>query len=641
MSTGALLFATGHFPPSGSAIVVQYAMTPPVQLSGNRSVTGVDMNWKIGGGLGLSLQGATSSASAQPATPVPLPPVNNEALQTNAGVPLIAQVYQLQHAPVVVGSETLQALSLILTRDHDYTIDYQTGQIRLLTNVIPMAPGNPVILVSYTPAQVATTGTGNAAMTATATYQTKKVNALTSYRQTDSGFTPFDAGTPIVNRAMQWSASYMPNTALTLTTTGDNSQLPLVNWPGSQIGATATQQYDRSYTLDFHPKDLPSLVFQQTTAQSSQIGHASVGNNSVSDNLSSTWTLKKMTATVTLNRTTSADTQAASSVSTTGSTPTTAASTFQNTMNSAAFMFGYHPGAHFDLSMNVSTNTLQSNTNAVNAFSHGNNIQANVTYHPKKTLSFNATYQGSNTSAVTDNTGAITSPPQQSSAMSVSSTWQTTHHVHVAVNYTAGKYNNGVVGGSSNNLYEPNTSTALAANVGWKVGNKTTLSGYGARQRYQETGGDAPSSDTMTGAGVKYEASKLTTVSVNVQRLQGATSDGVNQLWQTVGQTQQAQGGTPSEFGAPTLTGTSLTAISGNVVYRLGKKDDFSASGELLNGNGGAGDLHQCALGVGWHYHASDHLTYSVDAHHVQDTGTGNAGVNNDNQLRATLSVKF
>jgi hypothetical protein len=101
--------------------------------------------------------------------------VTDEQLPLQQGIPLNAQVVRVASAPVVGGSETVRAVSLTLIRNQDYTINYTTGEIRLLKQSYPSVTVIPALSVSYTVAPVTTAKSGNSAMVATATYNSKKV----------------------------------------------------------------------------------------------------------------------------------------------------------------------------------------------------------------------------------------------------------------------------------------------------------------------------------------------------------------------------------------------------------------------------------------------------------------------------------
>jgi hypothetical protein len=137
-------------------------------VAADRSVTGFDVNWQNGKGLGLNVQTATSSGSAAPVTLASAEMVTDEPVIAQTGIPLQRQVFRLRHTPIQAGSETIRALSRTLVRNQDYTLNYQTGELRLLTTTIPTASGEPTLYASYSSLPVTAKRAGNSAMTATA-----------------------------------------------------------------------------------------------------------------------------------------------------------------------------------------------------------------------------------------------------------------------------------------------------------------------------------------------------------------------------------------------------------------------------------------------------------------------------------------
>jgi len=62
--TGQLLFAQGYEPPTGSTLIVRYRVEISSGGSGDRSVTGVDVNWALRNGLKFNMQAAQSKGNA-------------------------------------------------------------------------------------------------------------------------------------------------------------------------------------------------------------------------------------------------------------------------------------------------------------------------------------------------------------------------------------------------------------------------------------------------------------------------------------------------------------------------------------------------------------------------------------------------
>lgn len=62
--TGQLLFAQGYEPPAGSTLIVRYRVEITGSGGGDRSVTGVDLDWALSNGLKFNIQAAQSQGDA-------------------------------------------------------------------------------------------------------------------------------------------------------------------------------------------------------------------------------------------------------------------------------------------------------------------------------------------------------------------------------------------------------------------------------------------------------------------------------------------------------------------------------------------------------------------------------------------------
>jgi hypothetical protein len=614
-ATGQLRFLIGHIPPYGAAVDVRYRVAGQSAGSTDRSVTGIDLNWQSGKGLGFNLQTAVSGAATPTALAQTVAPVQNELLTINRGQALNQQVLHLQHVPIVPGSETVRALSQTLVRNQDYSLNAQSGELRLLHTAIPLSPVQPSLQVSYTPAASSTAATGNSAMIATATLNQGKVSAMARFRKTDPGFTPLDPVSSAVDRALEWSSSYAPNSALTLSTTGDNSRTPstTVGAPGQ----TATLAQNRSYALNYHQSNLPAVTLQHTThASSALLNGAPQGDKSTDDNLSTTWTKKAFTTTVSLDHSVASTRQPlmldGSATPVGQATPANASSMYQSTTQSASVNVGYHPNDRLDLGLNLMRNHLVSSTDGVTSTTGGENLQVTATLHPKSNLALSANMQTNTTDAIKSSNGT-TIPAQRNRNLSLQADWQPAKQLHVATALRADRTAGGDLG--------DNATATLSHAITWSPNDATSVSGYAAQQHGQFTQ-SAKSQASLVGLSAKITPLRHTTVSVDIQHLRGSNSDGVNQLWQTEGQARRAMPSLADSLGVSSpVNGTKLTGVSGSIGYKLGEKHDLSLTGELVGGAGSLGKFRRDAFGIGWHYHATDDLALSLDARRVRDHG--------------------
>ena len=519
---------------------------------------------------------------------------------------------------------------LQLVRNQDYSINYQTGEIRLLNNTIPMTTNGSLLDVNYDPAS-ASQASGHSAMSATVTYSKGKVNAMARYHNADEGFAPLDPGSALsVQRSTEWSASYAPTPALTLSTAGNNTLSPVNQMLGAFSGTAQMLQQTRAYTLDYHQTNLPSVMLQHSSSHSLQSSDARLGDSSTSDNLSVSWVKGPLTATANLNRT-SGQTSQSAFVAGGDQQSASTISRMQNTTNNASLNLGYHPNNRIDVGVNISGNTLQSSTDGTPATSGGNSMQANATYHPKDNLTFTASMQNNSTDPVKSTTGII-SPAQKNRNLSLNANWQPKKNVTVGMNYSADHNDGGTYGTTA-------TST-LSANVGWQANAKTTINGYVARQLAQSPEIGSPSSSTLVGINAQTSLKKNTTVSLGVQHISGQNGAAVNQLWQTQAQTMAASSTATPSVGMPSLNSTSLTALSSSFTYHLGEKQDLALTAAALQGD--PGNVRQTALGIGWHYHVDDRLSFTLDALKVKYLDDTDAAPNNSSlQLNAGLTWHF
>lgn len=631
--TGQLTFQSGRQPSLGSTVIVDYQTATGSQTSNDRSVTGLDVNWNSGKGLGLNLQTAVSGGSTPSVTVSSMHDVTDEQLPLQQGIPLNAQVVRVASAPVVGGSETVRAVSLTLIRNQDYTINYTTGEIRLLKQSYPSVTVIPALSVSYTVAPVTTAKSGNSAMVATATYNSKKVTALARYRKTDPGFTSVDQ-TTISNaeRSVEWSTNYSPSSVITLRTSGTNSQVPSsTTTDGSDTDPI--QQQNRSYAIDYHHPSGVTVTVQRNSRNSQQQGNTGNNNSSVSDSLTSSWNGNKLSASVNVDRTTSTSWLPVISGLPFGSQPVTSITATQNTVNSAMLNMGYHPTDKVDVEVNLGANSVNALTGGVSSQTGGKSIQAMATYRPKDSLTLTANIQKNSTTAQKTSNGSGM-PAQTNSNIATAAQWQATKKVNITTNYTSDGYSDGNFGSSA--------TKTLSSNIAWQPGTRVTVNSYAARQQMVTPDLTAPSQSTLVGIGTQIGPIKNTTLNIDLQHIKGATPEGVNQLWQTEGQSHRSPTLMASSIGLTDVMGTTLNGISGSANYQLNDTNTLSLTSEFLGGSGPLGRARRNAFGINWQYHPNENLTFSIFANRIRYFDNSSPEMNSKaNELSAEFSWSF
>ncbi len=366
-------------------------------LAIDHQVDGLDMTYQPDAHLALNLQTAQSTG-LRVAPDTPAQPVVGEALLLQAGVPLLAQSWHTARAPLQPGTAVLYTPTRTLIRDLDYVLDEQAGTVRLV-NPAAVLTGQ-TLSINYIAAAQHTTLSGDAALSAAATYHSSQLNVQAHYRNVDSGFNPFDgAGAAQAGQSADWSASFAPAPALTLSTTGTNSQTP---------GVAGTAE-NRGYTLDVHPKGLPSLALTHSTNDLT-----GSGDTSTNDALTSSWTKSGFTAGVTLNRGTTTGEGASSAT------------------NNATANLQYQPTDRVNASVNVTRSDGTNSSPGFAAHSTGSGVGATALYKPAKNLALNVNAQQS-TNATANALDPQCSPTLTSGQYGGGVTWTPIRHLDVGI----------------------------------------------------------------------------------------------------------------------------------------------------------------------------------------------------------------
>jgi hypothetical protein len=530
-------------------------------------VDGVDVNWQADDHLTLHLQTAKSTGQ-RVAPPAPAVPVIGEALPIAPGVPLMAQHWRVARAPLQPGTAVLYTPTRTLVRDGDYVINEQTGEVRLLNNAAVLN-GQP-LSINYTAAPQQTVLTGNGALAAGATYRSSQLTATARFRNVDSGFNPFD-GTAAAQpgRSLDWSASYAPAPALTLSTSGATQATPGV----------AGVNDSRTFGLDFHPRGLPSLALSRSTNVLT-----ATGDRSTTDMLSSTWTLSGITAGLNLSNGTS-----------------TGAGGSSATRN-ATVNLDFQPTDRISASVNVTRNTGENTAPGFAARSTGHGVGASATYKPAKNLVLTVNAQRS-TNATVNALDLLASPTLTSGQLGGGLVWSLTRHLELGlstqVQHDRTRYPAG----------DPQLP-ALVPNSATRTRTDTLTMRYAPNERTQ-VGVSLSQNRTLADTGGAAAASRGRDISATVSlrpadriTLTGTLADTVNNPAQSTGTLP----GLRTRTAAASATWQASTSLSLGAAYSANRYQDAA-----IGVNGAA----TTAVDVGWHPGGG---TNGVNVYAVQQT---------------------
>ncbi|OPZ85332.1 MAG: hypothetical protein BWY76_01460 [bacterium ADurb.Bin429] len=634
-TTGRLLFTNGKEPPPGSTVVVRYAVTQVTAASsGDRSVTGVDVNWAQRG-LQLGLQAAKSTGGG--IQNIGAEQVKDEQFTVQAGIPVTQQVFRLRKTPVQPNSDSVRALALPLIRGTEYSLNYQTGELRILRADIPISNLGPTLFVSYSTEARSVALQGDSALALTANYGSEKVAANAAYRRVDPGFSPIErAGYRNVREGLEWGASYMPTSELTFSTSGDNTTLPYN--PYSSVDNILMEEKNRTYGVEYRREDWPALSLRRTTRDSTQIGTEGLGDTSVTDSLSITWDKSPLTASLNLNQREIDTRQLRYSTDPYQPLPDTPQTTdpiyhYRATTSDASLNLNYTPNDRLNIGANLATNRIKADTDGVATTSSGRNAQVSANYRVTDRLTLNSNLTTTKTDATRTASGSDV-PAQTSTDLSVGADWQARENLSVGLNYST----NSARGGE----YSNSDSTMLAANIWWQPASRVSLNGYWNRQDLNYTDILGSSVNNMLGASAQVSLGKAT-INLDAQRIWGENSFGVAQMFQSEAQAQrQVVLAQVAEDTAATTTGNKLTTLAAKVTYPVADKHEIFVAGETLRNSGFPSGSRKQTLGLGWNYHLTDQLTLTLNAQQLNYKDDVNNNLDyNARHLNAQLSWNF
>ncbi len=649
-TTGRILFTGGNEPPINSTVIVRYSVSQAATSGGaDRSVTGVDVNWQ-GGRVGVALQAAQSSGPA--VQTIAAQQIADEQFTVQAGIPVTQQVFKLRNAPVQANSDTVRALALPLARGAEYTINYQTGELRILRDNIPISNTGPTLSVSYSTEARTVTLKGDRAMALTTTYNSEKVAANLGLRSVDQGFSPIErAGYRNVREGLEWGVSYMPTPLLTFSTTGDNTQLPYNPYATNAADEILMNEKNRTYGLEYRLPNWPVLNLRRTTRDSTQLGTQGLGDASISDSLTLFWDKTPLNASLSFNRRTIDTKQLRYSNDPYQPLPDTPEATdpvyhYQATTHDAALNLNYQPNDKLNIGANLAVNAIDSQSDGMSTKSTGRNAQVTANYRLTEQLSLNANLNSRKTDAMTTATGSDV-PAVTGSDLSLGADWHSLDNkLSLGLNYTGNSSNGGE--------YSNSDSRMLSANAWYQAAERVRLNGYWNRQNLNYLDTLGTSTNNMVGVGAEIGIKKAT-VNLDAQRIWGNNSFGVAQMQQSEGQTrrmatisdappiaQLPQVAAADAVAAVTNTGTKLQTLAAKVTYPVANKHDVYLFGETMRNTGFPSQSTKDTLGLGWNYHLSDQLTFTLNAQQLNFRDDNSTALNyKANQLNAQLSFNF
>ncbi len=608
-TTGKLQFATGFEPPMNATITVEYNVTVSGGSSNDSSVTGMQMNWQAAPWLGLAIQAAKSSG---PPPSVPGQSISNEALtlQPASVVPVTSQTVTLNYKPIVVNSETLTVGTQTLVRDVDYKIDYTTGKISFLNAAIPTsATGNTTVLASYRTEAVTQAADGNSAMEVTANMGHGRLSGMVRYRKVDAGFAPLTTvGGQTTQQTLDWNANYSPNDILTFSTNWSTSRQPYSPYATNQTSQAAMVNTDKSFNIDFHKPNWPTIALRHAINDSYQSDGNDVGSSATSDTLTTSWLRNAISASLMFNRTVTDSRQYRSSSDPYASyDPNTSdpVYSFKGITDNGSLNLGYHPTDKLDLNMNLAA-SKSSSSDGTTPGNLAKSIQTNATYRLTKNLSLHGGVTNSTTNAGQTIAGAAVSA-QTTQNSTIGAEWRATNKLSLSTDYTTDK--------TSGTDLSNSTSSTLSTNANWQPFSRLSLNSYWYHQnlKYLDAGSGS-SSNNMIGVGSEIGPLGKIHVSLDLQHIWGSNSVQGTAAMQALADSKRLVQTLADTANIPAISGNNSTTLSAKVTYPITKRQDIFVNGEMSSSGGYPTSSSKDSLGVGWNYHISNNLMFTLNA---------------------------
>ncbi|MHB9025213.1 MAG: hypothetical protein ACYC7E_13755 [Armatimonadota bacterium] len=635
---GTILFNQGHEPPSGSTVTVQYQVTVPALEGGNRSVTGIDMDWQVRRGLKMNLQAAQSIGGS--VITIPAEQIFNESHVVNPSVPLTSQTFQLAKTPIQSGSVTAQLSTQVLAPT-DFTVNYQTGALQITNGTIVIPPtGGVILLVSYTTEGRTVMLRGDSALTMSSNYTLGRLTANVRYRQVDPGFTPLEmVGYRTTRQGFDWTALYKFTPWLSLNVTGNNTRLPYN--PYTQTGADEIlmDERNRSYALSFNRKNWPLLTLRHSSRDSRQVGSNSLYNANTTDSANLSWNRGVITTSLDLFRTETDSRQLLASQDPytplpEDPDPDTPVYALRGITSNGSLRIGYNPNQRLNLGVTLAANQVESTDNAGERTTTGRNIQANALYRFSERFSMTANMTSSNTGATTTAGGGEV-PALQSRNLNLGADWMLSEKLSLSAAATADYYQGGE--------YSNSESQTLSLNAAWQPMKVLSVNGYWFGQDLQYLGSTDTARTFMIGATTTVTGLGKLGIKLDAQRIWGNNNIGVQNLFTTAGSAKRVTQLFSNDVRAATpITGTDSTTISAKVTYQIAKRQELYLAGENTQNTGYPSASAKDSYGLGWNYLLNNNLTLTLDTRRLVFVDEENSNLNySANQMNAQISWQF
>ncbi len=628
-TTGRLQFKAGYAPDQRTSVIVDYQVSIPGSDGSSRTVSGVDLQWYPLRGLSMKLQAARSggeSVSMKAAEQI-----LNEPHVVTAGVPPTLQSFTLKHTPIRAGSDSVRALTRQLVRDVEYTLDYTTGALRLLVDDIPISATGATLFVTYTTAPTTVQADGDAALALSAEYARRGIRSSIGFRQVDGGFTPLErVGYRNTRRALEWSASYQPIDAVTLAIGGDDTRLPYN--PYSTSSGVLMEEQNRRYEVQYRRPNWPTFALRRTTRSSSQLGDNVFGDDSSVDSLIVTWSRMPFSANFSLNhsaydRRSPKNTTDPYAPVPDDPQPGDPVYRLQGSTDSANLGVRYQPNERLDVSVNLAQNRTDQDGDHQPA-RDSSSLAADASYRLTDALTLYANWQ-SRASDSTVNASGSAVPGQESQYLSLRANWQAWANMNVDFQYATDR--------ASGGDYANTDSRMFSTNIAWQPRDRLSLHGYWTHQLLTYLDGVGDSTNNMLGLGSEIGLGKLS-LSLDAQRIWGdnSFSDAAISKLDARGVTRQ------QALTGPMVTGNELLRFYARLTYPIAQRQDLFISGEETRNTGYPSESLKHVFSLGWNYHFSHGLTFTLDASRLLYYDYAYENLNYQaNRLNARLSWNF
>jgi len=574
--------------------------------------------------------------------------------------------FYLSSRPIIAGTEVVTINGVLVpaltdTGENTYTLDYQTGQLLFRQGYEP--PVGSTLIVRYRVAisgagsadravtgvdvdwalknglrfnvQAAQSkgageaGAGNTAMAIGANYNTERLNASVRFRDIGSGFSPLETvGYRNIDKDLQWSLQYSPMKDLTLSTNGNSTRLPLNPYLSNGSSSPLMNELNHFFTIDYHKKDWPRIVYQHITQDTSQVGIGSLKNGAATDSLNVTITREHLNGTLSLNRVNTDSNQL-----TDINNPESQLFDYHGATDNAALNLQYQPNDRFNMGVNLAANRIEANSSNGDTSTSGRNAQVNASYKASNNLSFTTELSMNQTGSAQSVTGGSINPLRDQNLTFIT-TWQPFRNVDVNMNLTKSR--------TEGDLYSNSDADSLTTNVGWRINDMLNINGYWSRQNltYLESPGGSVSN--MVGMNTEIRPLGKLRLNLDAQYLWGETSTAVTQMLASQASAMRTVLTAVADQYGLTSTGNRLTMLAAQVNYPITEKQEVFVKADTTQSSGFPSKSIKNSIGLGWNYRLNDNLIFTLDAGRVQYSDEANKSLNyGANQLNAQFSWNF